>query len=1053
MGRPDKWQLDGKDVDSSRERILGIVSFEREGNEKVFYIDGWNGFGASAVLRSVAEVIPSRRTTPGLYFDRVIFIDCSKWKNRRAVQRAIAEELKLDSSVMSRLDEQDEKDDFYEVDESLRYEIDSVGKVIDQTLSGTKFIIIFLNGSDAEIDLGSFGIPPFTKFCENAMIWAFKRRCLTMDHFHRKVADELRYTHSFIYFSLQIEELTSSQFEAILHEEVADIVARKPCMLDIDPTIVANCCLYELFLLYNFHIATKFDWVPHASNYWICDAIIKEDKTRDISNALHREIKWKCDASLLDGILKQKMFMKHLNPPFLVIKDDDVYEEGPYRWISVTSRNTEVHGMQTIPETSSSFFLAFERSNHPQTLPHGLFEQSSKLGVLILCCCAFNFTSPPFMKCGSLRFLGMDHCSDDKTIEGEDHTEWSCLYSLLVLDLRYTNWNEILSEEKLELMSNMRELNIEGTRCWQYATVLQGRQSNLQRLRIIKPTCQSEASKDVDNSFMDKTCMEILDLSGNSDMEILPISLSKASSLEMLVLDGCDGLENVAAPSRLPPSLKSFSFDGYGPASQWKQNELPQKQFRPSRRTDNKDIRISQISLEGCAQLENLFLRGLPNLVELDLSGTAIKILDFKTMVLEVPRLKRLFLIGCKHLRAIISPHKSDSKSKSDLELICIDTRATTVFSRPSLDKNKSFRLQMHAVVVDARITHSLWKLLYPYVDARTDVSFNIHITSSPVYDAAVISEAINKDKIDTSDQESLQQLIPAGRYGDVRSMVGDAPMQAFPRPLTIKLDQHVEIDEGSCCVDSALGESLGSLVVYFGESLHLHDLSIRAFTSRICGLFSHLRRCCVERCSKLDTIFRWHIERFDKLESFWASDLLMARSIWGKCPPSAYFVQRCKNLQHLHLRSCPRLQFVLPVSFSSFPGLETLHIIHCGDLRHIFILDEYYLEEITNNGVVLFPKLTTIYLHDLPKLQKICESFNMVAPTLESIKIRGCWSLRRLPSVAARGVGEKKPTVEIEKDVWDALEWDAGHSPDHFEVPVHSRYYRKKMPRGSVLR
>lgn len=63
----------------------------------------------------------------------------------------------------------------------------------------------------------------------------------------------------------------------------------------------------------------------------------------------------------------------------------------------------------------------------------------------------------------------------------------------------------------------------------------------------------------MDNSFMDKTCMEILDLSGNSDMEILPISLSKASSLEMLVLDGCDGLENVAAPSRLPPSLKSLA--------------------------------------------------------------------------------------------------------------------------------------------------------------------------------------------------------------------------------------------------------------------------------------------------------------------------------------------------------------------------------------------------------------------------------------------------------------------------------------------------------------
>jgi hypothetical protein len=76
-----------------------------------------------------------------------------------------------------------------------------------------------------------------------------------------------------------------------------------------------------------------------------------------------------------------------------------------------------------------------------------------------------------------------------------------------------------------------------------------------------------------------------------------------------------------------------------------------------------------------------------------------------------------------------------------------------------------------------------------------------------------------------------------------------------------------------------------------------------------------------------------------------------------------------------------------------------------------------------------------------------------MVAPRLESIKIRGCWNLRRLLSVGSRAQGEKKPAVEIEKDVWDALEWDAGHCPDHFEAPVHSRYYKKKLPRVSFLR
>lgn len=156
-----------------------------------------------------------------------------------------------------------------------------------------------------------------------------------------------------------------------------------------------------------------------------------------------------------------------------------------------------------------------------------------------------------------------------------------------------------------------------------------------------------------------------------------------------------------------------------------------------------------------------------------------------------------------------------------------------------------------------------------------------------------------------------------------------------------------------------------------------------------------------------------------------------------------------------MHLRSCPRLQFVLPVQrIDSFANLKTLHVIHCGDLRHVFVLDEMPPKE--RDLIVSFPKLATIHLHDLPNLRQICE-FKMLAPALETIRIRGCFGLRRLPAVAAREPGAKRPTVEMEKDVWDALEWDglaADHHPDRFEAPVHySRYYKRRLLRGTVLR
>uniref|UniRef100_A0A8R7TPH5 Uncharacterized protein n=1 Tax=Triticum urartu TaxID=4572 RepID=A0A8R7TPH5_TRIUA len=554
--------------------------------------------------------------------------------------------------------------------------------------------------------------------------------------------------------------------------------------------------------------------------------------------------------------------------------------------------------MQTMPAITTSFFLAFERSDHPQTLPNGFFEHSSKLGVLVLCWCAFNFASPPFLKCHRLRFLGLDHCTDKKTI-GANHTEWLCLYSLWVLHLQHTNWNEILSEEKMDLMTNVKELNIEGVMGWQYIANPRRRLPNLQRLRIIKPTCQWETTEDVDNFFIDKTSMEILDLSGNCDMNTLPRSLSKASSLRLVVLDGCDGLESVG---RLPPSLESFSFNGYGPASQWTQTvELPPKKFHPSSVMDNKDVRVSKISLAGCKLLENLFLCWLPNLVELDLSGTAIKILDFKTMVVQVPRLKRLFLIGCKHLRGI----DFSRESVSDLELMCIDTRAGMVCPRPSIRKNKPSGLQIHVVVVDARLAHSLWYLIDLY---REDAHFNIHVTSSPACDGIIQFETTSKDMIGPSDQESLQ-LIPAARYGDVLGMVGAALMQVFPQPPATKFVRHVEIAEGSFYVERELEGVLGSLMSHYAESLHVHDALVRAIMPEYKS-WVKLRWCCLERCPKVDTVFPENSFAFTALEILWVSDLLMARSILSKGSRFNRYgvIGSFENLQHLQLRSCPSL-------------------------------------------------------------------------------------------------------------------------------------------------
>jgi hypothetical protein len=149
----------------------------------------------------------------------------------------------------------------------------------------------------------------------------------------------------------------------------------------------------------------------------------------------------------------------------------------------------------------------------------------------------------------------------------------------------------------------------------------------------------------------------------------------------------------------------------------------------------------------------------------------------------------------------------------------------------------------------------------------------------------------------------------------------------------------------------------------------------------------------------------------------FWASDLLAACCIWGKGIIHDD-IRSFYALRTMHVHNFPRIKFVLPFSSEiTLPSLETLHISRCSGLRQVFPWDsnlpqEYKIEE----AVKEHPKLKHIHLHDLPSLQEICAA-KMYAPMLESVKLRGCWSLRSLPAV-----GHRRPIVDCEKDCWEKL-------------------------------
>ncbi|KQJ94995.1 uncharacterized protein LOC104583537 isoform X2 [Brachypodium distachyon] len=858
------------------------------GRENIIYFDGWNGLGASAVLAAIAESV----RTDGPKFDIVIHVDCSVWESRREMQRKIAEELKLDRSVMVLFDKQDEEDDFSGLDKGSRAEIDDVAELIFQAAEDRRCLIIFHNGSDNEIDLSTSGVPVFDS--KNKVLWTFRGR-FRLDP---TITEKVQSADIFLSACPTANIWFHNDLSAVVHEEAAQVSH------DISPTVITDCWLYLSLLHYNHDNSSDYDGDSHASNYWVCDGIISGDSAWKIADRLHEEMRMEYLPTKQDhGKWFEKLCGLH---------------EKKSRWISITSKNVEIQNIQTIPKETTSCFLTLEKSDPPTALPKHLFEQSSKLRVLRLSWCTFSFACPPFMHCSSLRFVFIDSCRDEDvefTGKGDDKqdTEWTFLQRLWVLDIRCTSWDWILSPAKMMLMSELRELNLTDAGAsrsdWDMKTLELTWLRDLQRLRVINSSTFLTAV--VQNSFMCMQNLELLDLSGNSAMEVLP-NLSGTNGLKVLILDDCDGLLHVE-PDAVPTSLESFSFDGFGRASKWKNSlQIPEKKLRPVACDKEELPKVSKISLEGRTRLKHVFLQGLPNLEELNLSETGIKELDLEAM--QAKKLERLFLVGCENLRRV---QWLDARNPP-LKLLSVDTRGKAERSMDG-DCHRSHSYSQHdfvqVVATDARFLRGFGVF---------GTNFHLHLSST-----------VNSRQLPGTKEAGISSgvelgLVPAVGSTFLYSDVLDKAVKEYDNAEDCSLqvctqllpsERHIEFAEGGCNWEFKSGREGMVSLLDSAQSLHVHDnSSITAANLEFdyAVQFRDLRWCCVEWCPKLHSGFlldsKYMSESsFESLQTFWASHLLAARYIWSKRLSFHIYVRDTapaafSQLRHIHLHSCPRL-------------------------------------------------------------------------------------------------------------------------------------------------
>ncbi|XP_048560013.1 uncharacterized protein LOC125540439 isoform X2 [Triticum urartu] len=1037
-------------IGAAVERILDELKNTRS-RENAIYFDGWDGLGASSVLRAVAERLDPKEQTrpPGLEFEQVIHIDSSKWESRRAVQREIAEQLKLSSWVMKLFDKQDEDDDFSGMDQGSRTEIAEVTDEIHRSMQSRRFLLVLHNGSSEEIDTFNLGLSLYG-YLSSKMLWTFQGRFRLDPKLRDKVV--AKNTTDVLLSASRYKRDPRDLWSYLLLEEAKDV----SCKHGLDPATVAECYSYMLERSYMSQNIIDYEWTLHAPNFWICDGIIHQahgiHQARQVGNALHLEMEVCINKLSRHTSKEENLHNSHMTRSA---------SHRPY-WIS-----TETCG----------FVL-----NPGWLVRNNMFQNPDQISVLKLSQCAFSFSSPPFLCCRRLRFLWLDRCQDlQRSIDSQEEKDatgsWACFQSLWMLDLRYMDWSWILSADMMDLMTQVIELSIMGAKDWDMSH-LRGRLRNIRKLRITKSTCRN-----YDSSLLSEMeQMEILEFSENDITSSGTSSLSlcrttgSGSGLQTVIVDGsvglkkislrgCDQLKNVLLRGLLK-SLEELDLSG---------TNLQTIDLSAIDLSAMRSLKLTRLLLSGCQKLRTI-------LWPPELYGEQVDVLRIDTT----------------------SRSASDSGGGENIDHALYEGEVahTHPHGHGSLKEQKGRLFNKWRIsLTDARFLRSLLPVMYAfsinnYPWPITHGSVHVDICSLGgriIHGTSSSSEQVQtkphiRTLVDSKYRDAFEKAGLANSYDDCGNgptpsavmMMWDCPKIDIPTAYrTCMIEMLVDGQCHELMEDAQISSNSGLSSPHFPDPIYLYVTSLHVYDCSTVTSISaperdktwpRLRWCRVERCPKIHTVFhtprgseRLHL--FKLLRTFWASQLLMAHYI-SNWPASVRYRPHYdffgphydffNDLELLHLDYCPRLIHVLPIQV--FPErryilghLGTIEILCCGDLREIFPLHFYNEIENQKEEAIVFPVLKHIRLHELPKLQHIC-MLNMNAPMLETVKIRGCWSLKRLPAV---GDNTKPPQVDCEKDWWDGLEWDgleAKHHPSLYE-PVHSAYYKKKLPRVSLLR
>ncbi|TVU26583.1 hypothetical protein EJB05_29137, partial [Eragrostis curvula] len=513
--------------------------------------------------------------------------------------------------------------------------------------------------------------------------------------------------------------------------------------------------------------------------------------------------------------------------------------------------------------------------------------------------------------------------------------------------------------------------------------------------------------------FKELQRLRTLKLINNKQLLSLPVSFSKANSLKEFHIYNCISLRLQFLFKLLPPHLEDLYIKA------WEGLEDIEIHGHPNLTTFSlSGPWIRCLSLRGCRNLKTLNLSDdVMALEAIDLSGTSIE--EVPHNLPNQPQLRMLILMNVpcfkrfpwhqlvRFPKVFCLDHNGDDNNQFlkvfTQQKICADEK----HHREKTTNTAELKIN------DSRIFHS-----FTADAARKLVMHGHFLQSFNVHIGARGKEPWNKEvELCTN----IKKLSP---YQDV-CFSEAASIEIEPMMKLQQRQRHVEIS-----AMDRYPHGLRQLLSVTQSIFITDDAFVKCFNDLNYDLIS-LEACQLQHCHQMTVVLRTSSRGpynfLPSLEILHACNLENLLSFVEPSDLSYSWLITLKQLKHIHLENCPRLEKMFPDN-SLLPALESLVILFCTNLKTIFYKQ-------FGGGPSPLPNIKKVYLQELPQLKHIHDNvmLSFETPKWESFFVRGCQSFQHLPLLRKEYPKSKVVKVSGERDWWDKLQWS---------LPEQSNYY-----------